>query len=1557
MRKLLLLFVPLLGMACNGGSDESWARAVQITDESQLIGGPTARGKEGDFLLENDKVRFIVAGKGQSWMGGVFGGSLIDADRRRTWGEFQYGKGLDSFAETFPLVNLLVANPERDGANLFLKDGKIQAALLPAGIEVFADGADGGPAIIRVTGRVGYMFETIKFLNKDFLLKFLAQPLDLASFGIPLKLPVDQLLTMFLKVNVYALINRLQLDFTFQNDYVLEPGKEYLTIRTTITSAPPSEAMMAHCPEAKACDKTEKECPEGLAVREVEYPIPDQTTPTPGKALCPICECAAGPQPMATLNESEDIFRIILGGLEAWRDPKWGGGLLGGDFLFFGAEADIFTPGLGFDEDKKIFENMWQKVPTLANPLTFPWVAGVGHAVSYGWTTKNPDLAEGLAACLAANPTFRLAMVKLDYAQEAEVIKILAEKLGFTENEAAARARHVIVDRKPLILGEFSREEKATEWEDLEDWLDSAGSAPAEVELAEQLRQAASGTTIQVAGEVPENPAVVEAGTLFPAGVDLSLVLPLACQDSKVLIPIFSTSATAVMTHKGEPVMDVAGGTPKDLQRKWTFERYLMVGEGDVGSMLRIAWDLKGVPYGKVSGLVLDEEIQTPISHASVFLVRDPATAAGAAEEQVPPATYDELIARNVEAFGDLGIVSQMQTDRGVDQVLDGNYSGPAQPGSYYLVAFTAARGVSKPVRVEVSAGGAEIAHLLLPPEGRVHYRVVDEMGQRVPCRLTFTTLDTRELEKGKTELVPARWELRNRTELGGPRYDHGIALVEHSASGEGTLELAPGRYEVRISRGFEYGLNYLPKFEVEGGKTAMLDAALVREVNTAGYISGDFHAHAVASIDSSLSQETRVSAMAAEGVEFVTSTDHDYLSDWRPVVNSLGLQSFVNTAVGVETTSLEFGHYNGFPLEYDNTDLPAHGPQPWYGLLLEVVWQGLRDMLQDGVSPEASIVQVNHPRDGFMGYFSQLGMRGYDLERDTPAMEMCNPQTEKIPCNFDSVELMNEKRFELLRTPTVAEKEMHNRCFGEIMDATHKGQFSADEAADDWAPTDALICQGLRDAPEDKKCDENAEALKTTKAEGFELAKLQSLADHCKWREEFAAGIADCTAPMSLVQCKRQALDALKLLTVRYMLERTPGEQASYFAATPETEVDNLEDAMAGCSPTLDDEGALLGACGDCSCQSCVCELHPECCLAPDPEDPAAAGNGWDEECAQTCDEECFGCGQQPFLSKQQVLEDWFSFLNHGFNVTGVGNSDTHDVKAEVGLPRNYIPSGTDKPQVLDQEEIFRNIKEHRVIVSTGPFLYFDLNGAQIGETLDRPEGEKLSAHIRVQTASWFGVDHIEIYRNGLIEKIIRLQPDKETLVDFDETVGLEKPAEDSWYVAMAYGLDSEYLLSPVYKQIPLGKMLIPTIMAMGVQSILISFQSLLDEVQGQMPGIDVDSMIKGFLQTEELPDSFPMFPLAITNPIWVNVEGDSFTPPDGVDKDGDGSWDPPPFCSQPCKVATDPAAGGEEPVYLQSTCGLNQLCIPEADGADQGTCQIPIMPDCLRSQTAASP
>ena len=113
MRTLLPLSALLL--SCHPAPDPGFAQARVIQDLSEGIGGPKALAQVGDILLENDQVRFAIAGERISFGPGVDGGGILDADLRRTEPQWAGGHGNDQFAELVSTANLFVPGGVAEG--------------------------------------------------------------------------------------------------------------------------------------------------------------------------------------------------------------------------------------------------------------------------------------------------------------------------------------------------------------------------------------------------------------------------------------------------------------------------------------------------------------------------------------------------------------------------------------------------------------------------------------------------------------------------------------------------------------------------------------------------------------------------------------------------------------------------------------------------------------------------------------------------------------------------------------------------------------------------------------------------------------------------------------------------------------------------------------------------------------------------------------------------------------------------------------------------------------------------------------------------------------------------------------------------------------------------------------------------------------------------------------------------------------------------------------------------------------------------------------------------
>ncbi len=192
----LVVLATMTAGSCSSESD-SKSRAYRVTSRTQLIGGPTALGEVGDFMLENDKIRVVVQDKTYNRGSGVFGGSLIDADlARHKPGNALGGKGRDTFGELFPVFFLEMIDPEN--------------------IDVINDGSDGKAAIVEVKGRGGEFITMLRYLNQVMINSY---PVDLADVlnGVPAN-------------------SNGEPQVEFRTRYILEPGTSHIRIESTLTN-------------------------------------------------------------------------------------------------------------------------------------------------------------------------------------------------------------------------------------------------------------------------------------------------------------------------------------------------------------------------------------------------------------------------------------------------------------------------------------------------------------------------------------------------------------------------------------------------------------------------------------------------------------------------------------------------------------------------------------------------------------------------------------------------------------------------------------------------------------------------------------------------------------------------------------------------------------------------------------------------------------------------------------------------------------------------------------------------------------------------------------------------------------------------------------------------------------------------------------------------------------------------------------------------------------------------------------------------------------------------
>jgi hypothetical protein len=211
------------------------------------------------------------------------------------------------------------------------------------------------------------------------------------------------------------------------------------------------------------------------------------------------------------------------------------------------------------------------------------------------------------------------------------------------------------------------------------------------------------------------------------------------------------------------------------------------------------------------------------------------------------------------------------------------------------------------------------------------------------------------------------------------------------SADGAGMLRLPHGTYDVYVSRGPEWTLDVTRSVSI-GPRGIAVSARLRHIVDTAGWVSADFHVHAQMSTDSHVPMHDRIYEFLSDGVDLITSTDHNVVADYAPVIAELGVGAQIGSLVGDEMTTGGWGHFGAFPLPQD-LERAGHGAVLVHGRTATQFFGDVR------ANAPGAIIDVHHPRiDREIGYFN---VSGFDAAADRASKP-------GFSFDFDALEVLN---------------------------------------------------------------------------------------------------------------------------------------------------------------------------------------------------------------------------------------------------------------------------------------------------------------------------------------------------------------------------------------------------------------------------------------------------------------------------------------------------------------------------------------------------------------------
>ena len=220
-------------------------------------------------------------------------------------------------------------------------------------------------------------------------------------------------------------------------------------------------------------------------------------------------------------------------------------------------------------------------------------------------------------------------------------------------------------------------------------------------------------------------------------------------------------------------------------------------------------------------------------------------------------------------------------------------------------------------------------------------------------------------------------------------------------------------------------------------------------------------------------------------------------------------------------------------------------------------------------------------------------------------------------------------------------------------------------------------------------------------------------------------------------------------------------------------------------------------------------------------------------------------------------VVETWFTLLDRGHKATGLGSSDTHHlIGDEPGYARTmlFVGEGKDTPGGFTREDVIAAVRGHKAITTTAPLVEMRVGTATIGDTV--VQSGSAEVRIRVRAPSWAKPDRLIVYTNG--GAIVSDTPiPAAQATDFETVVRLNLP-RDSWVVAEVTGTQNMFPVVTPVEFPPLDATVLITALSSGLD----------------LSSLPIASNLKPEVTHQTTP-------YAITNPIWIDVDGNGWNPP----------------------------------------------------------------------------
>lgn len=296
------------------------------------------------------------------------------------------------------------------------------------------------------------------------------------------------------------------------------------------------------------------------------------------------------------------------------------------------------------------------------------------------------------------------------------------------------------------------------------------------------------------------------------------------------------------------------------------------------------------------------------------------------------------------------------------------------------------------PSKVTHAASGQTVVDIALPAHGTIRVAAT-EFGTdaQLPVRIQVVPTDGIASWAGK---------------YGIPNEKRDRLHQEFAMDGMADLRVPPGEHRVIVSRGYEWELHD-ETVSVGSGEVTEVTAVLEHSVDSTGVMCADFHIHTHHSADSSDPISLKVKSAIADGLDIPVSSEHDWVIDFQPVIEDLGLEQWAFGMPSLELTTFSWGHFGVVPL-IPRPDQVNNGAIDWPNRTPADVFAEVQDL------PEDPVLVINHPSGSGMGAY--FGVAGLNNETGVAWDQ------DMWSDNFDAIEVFNNSSFDSNRDGSVAD-------------------------------------------------------------------------------------------------------------------------------------------------------------------------------------------------------------------------------------------------------------------------------------------------------------------------------------------------------------------------------------------------------------------------------------------------------------------------------------------------------------------------------------------------------